>query len=132
MKLTMEDKKLIAETRKRLSKNPLLKKKVSVGSTLVTKNNKYFGVSLELSCSVGNCAEYSASSAMVANGETEIKKIVAIHHRKVIPPCGKCRELLYELNKKNLEAEVIVSEKEKVKLKELLPDRWQNVLRRSI
>jgi len=131
MKLTTEDISLISETRKRLAKNPFLKKKVSVGSTLMTKKGKkYYGVSLELSCDVGNCAEHSASTAMLADGETEIKKIVAIHHRKVIPPCGKCRELLYELNKKNLETEVIISEKEKVKLKELLPDRWQNVLKR--
>jgi len=131
MNLTAEDKKIIEETKKKLLKNPMLGKKVSVGSTLITKKGKrYFGVSLELYCGVGNCAEHAAASGMVADGETYIKTIVAVHKRKVIPPCGKCREFLYELNKKNLETEVIVSEKEKVKLKELLPDTWQKVLGR--
>ena len=62
---------------------------------------------------------------MISNGEKEIKKIVAITDKgKIIPPCGKCREMILQSCKKNKDTEVIISKIKKVKLKELLPYPW--------
>lgn len=94
-----------------------------VGSTLITGQGKSFsGVSLHLSCGIGFCAEHTAISQMVTQtNETIIKIIVAATKEDVLPPCGRCRELMNILDAKNSDTEVIISRNTKVKLKELLP-----------
>jgi cytidine deaminase len=42
----------------------------------------------------------------------------------VAPPCGRCRELIKQVNYENLKTEVMVSEDEIVTLGELLPHVW--------
>src|SRR3989344_488678 len=104
MNLTKEDKELIQK-----AKILVGKKKVSggfikeVGSVLITKNGEIFtGVNLDLSCGIGFCAEHSAISNMVTNtNETQIKTIVAFGKGKVMCPCGRCREMIELINKKN-------------------------------
>ena len=59
-------------------------------------------------CDLGFCAEHSAIANMILNGEYIIKKIVAVHKDKIYPPCGRCRELMYQLNRENREAEIIL------------------------
>lgn len=98
-----------------------------VGAALLAEDGKiYSGVSLHLSCGIGACAEHSAISEMVSKSDcTAIKTIVAFGGNKVLPPCGRCRELIMQINKGNLEnCEVIIFEDKKVKLKELLPEVW--------
>ena len=102
---------------------------VSAGSVaaaiLSEKNNIYTGVCIDAACSVGFCAEQSAIAEMVANGESIVKKIVAVNQRGVIyPPCGRCREFLSQLNSKNIFAEVLVETDKAVRLKELMPYNW--------
>lgn len=127
MKLTKEDKELIEKAKVLIGK-----KKVSggivkeVGSALRTKNSKIFtGVSLDLWCGIGFCAEHSAISNMISHSnETGIKTIVAFGD-KIMYPCGRCREMMELIDKKNrLHTEVIISKNKKVKLKELLPGEW--------
>jgi cytidine deaminase len=66
---------------------------------------------------------------MVKSGETEIAKIVAATAAgSVLPPCGRCREMLYQIDERNLEAEVIVGPTETVLLRDLLPRNWQNYI----
>jgi cytidine deaminase len=98
-----------------------------VGSALVTdKNNVYVGVSIDACCGIGFCGEHSAIASMVTNREYVIKKIVALTaNGKIIPPCGRCREMMYEINEKNIDTDVIISKTKTVKLKELLPHIWQ-------
>ena len=43
----------------------------------------------------------------------------------VLPPCGRCREFISQLNDKNIEAEVLINRKKSMKLKELLPYDWR-------
>ena len=43
---------------------------------------------------------------------------------RVIPPCGRCRELLSQIDHGNLEAEVAVTNDDTMTLRELLPMRW--------
>jgi cytidine deaminase len=98
-----------------------------VGSALLTdKGNIYIGVSIDSPCGIGFCAEQGAIAAMVTNGEFIIKKIVAItSDGRIIPPCGKCREMIYEMNSKNYNAEIMFTEGKIKRLKELLPNTWQ-------
>lgn len=130
MKLDKKDKALIKIAQKNLEKvRRVLKKKIgSVGSALITKKgNVYFGISADLMCSLGGCAERSSILSMLSNGETEIDAIVAVYKNKIYPPCGVCREMILQLNKKNLNANIIISNSKKVKLKILLPKRWQEI-----
>jgi cytidine deaminase len=98
-----------------------------VGSALVTKEGKIFtGVSMDLWCGIGFCAEHSAIANMISHSnETQITTIVAHNGRKIIYPCGRCRELmeLIDLRNRN-DTEVIIDKNYKVKLEELLPGTW--------
>jgi cytidine deaminase len=100
-----------------------------VGCALITdKGNIYFGVSIHASCGIGFCAEHSAIASMVTNGEYKIKKIVAVSSDgSILPPCGKCRELMYQINENNWNTEIIVEKNKTKKLKDLLPDPWQKI-----
>lgn len=71
---------------------------------------------------------------MVTAGEYEIKKVVAIWKGSngrfyVMPPRGRCREFIRQIDESNLEAEVILGRNESAKLKELLPfHKWPTPL----
>lgn len=98
-----------------------------VGCALVTEKGKIFsGVSLNLACGIGFCAEHTAISQMITQtDEMYIKTIVAVNNKGVIPPCGRCRELMHIMDSKNMETEIIIADDKKVKLKELLPFAWE-------
>lgn len=97
----------------------------SVAAALLTdKGNVYTGVCIDTPCSMGFCAEHAAAAAMVAAGESRIVKLVAWKEAEgPVPPCGRCRELLYQLNHENLACEVLLPGGVKT-LTQLLPDRW--------
>lgn len=137
MKLTEQDKELIEKAKEIIikSKPVNLFDTGDVGAALITpKGNIFQGVSLGFYCGIDSCGEYQAIGSMISNGEKEIKTIVAVWYdskRKryeIIPPCGKCREMIHELGKKNWNAEVIISKNKKVKLKSLLPYAWKGTL----
>ena len=98
-----------------------------VGCALITdKSNVYLGVCIDTSSSMGFCAEHNAIGSMVTAGETRIKKIVAVWKDKkkgvfVMHPCGRCREFMRQIDKRNMEAEVILGKNRVAKLKDLLP-----------
>jgi len=87
----------------------------------------FTGVNIDLWCGIGFCAEHSAIADMVSHSdEVEIKAIVAHDGSRVMPPCGRCRELMELIDMRNRDnTDVIISEGEKVKLKELLPCEWK-------
>ena len=99
-----------------------------VACALITNNDNVFtGVSVDLVCGLGNCAEYSAICEMVKHHETRIKMIVSIYEGgKIIPPCGRCRELITQVDINNADSLVILDTEKTVKLKELLPLIWNN------
>ncbi|MFH1073017.1 MAG: cytidine deaminase [Nanoarchaeota archaeon] len=98
-----------------------------VGCVLLTeKNNIFMGVSIHACCGVGFCAEHSAIAAMVLNQEYKIKKIVAVSgDGTVLPPCGRCREFMYQIDKANYDTDIIIEKNKTVKLRNLLPMIWQ-------
>jgi cytidine deaminase len=85
--------------------------------------NLYLGVCIDIGSGIGFCAEHSAIAAMITAGESRIAKIVAVWvEGGVIPPCGRCREFIHQVEAANLEGtEVILGEDRSVRLKELLP-----------
>ncbi|EFF63573.1 cytidine deaminase [Turicibacter sanguinis] len=99
----------------------------SVAAAILTKEGHiYTGVCIDTACSMGFCAEHSAAAAMITAGESEIVKMVAINKRgNILPPCGRCREFISQLNDANIEAEVLINRQRAVKLIDLLPYDWR-------
>ena len=99
----------------------------SVAAALLTNSGQiYTGICIETKCSMGFCAEHAAAAAMITAGESHVVKMVAINKRgNVLPPCGRCRYFISQLNDKNIEADVLINRKKSMKLKELLPYDWR-------
>ena len=128
MKLTNKDKELVNIARGILNPKKLYGGESGTTScALRTKKGKIFtGISLDLFCGIGFCAEHSAISNMISHSrEIEIEAIVAVQKRRPIAPCGRCRELIKLINKKNLKNTwIIISNNKKSKLNTLLPKDW--------
>ena len=99
-----------------------------VASTLLTNTgNTYSGVCIDTASGTGFCAEHSAIAAMVTAGEYRIAKIVAVWRDErdgklhVLPPCGRCREFIRQIDPANLDTDIVLGEKNVLKLKDLLP-----------
>lgn len=99
-----------------------------VACALEARNGKIFtGICIDLPCSIGLCAEQSAIAEMIKNGETEIKKIIAVFEDgSILPPCGRCREFIAQINDQNIKTQIIMPELKEALLQDLLPERWDN------
>ena len=100
-----------------------------VSAALVTGEGAlYLGVSLSAACGIGYCGETAAIAQMLTAGETRIAMIVAVSgDGKIMPPCGRCRELLYQIDRGNLETEILLEGGKSARLGDLLPQRWQDL-----
>jgi cytidine deaminase len=97
----------------------------TVGCALLSREgNLYTGVCVHLSCGLGFCAEAAAIADMLKAGETEIHKIVAASALDILPPCGRCREMMVQVDEGNFETRVILEDGGDVALAELLPHHW--------
>lgn len=96
-----------------------------VASALVTdKGNVYVGVCIDTASSMGFCAEHNAIGTMITNKESRIETIVAVDwNGKILPPCGRCREFIFQVNEENLKTRVILPGKV-WSLEDLLPEHW--------
>lgn len=96
---------------------------------LSTSGNLYLGVCIDMGSGIGFCAEHSAIAAMLTAGESRIAKVVAVWgENTVLPPCGRCRELMYEIDEANLEFTVVIlGENDTVRLRDLLPHPYHEV-----
>jgi cytidine deaminase len=106
-----------------------------VGSALVTDiGSRYAGVCIDTGCGTGFCAEHSAIAAMVTAGEYRIAKIVAVWRDGegvlyVVPPCGRCREFIRQIDPSNIDTEVVLSRDRLATVRELLPfNEWPSPL----
>ena len=99
-----------------------------VGSALITdKGNVYTGISIHAASGVGFCAEHSAVAEMLKHGESRIAKIIALDgDDRILPPCGRCRELIFQVNHKNNDSAVVLEGDKTMKIRDLLPERWQD------
>ena len=95
-----------------------------VGAAIQTRDgNVYTGVCIDLGSGLGFCAEVAAIAQMVTHRETWIDAVVAVTFEGVIPPCGRCRETMLQIDPRNIDCTVIVSESKDVRLRDLLPHR---------
>lgn len=103
----------------------------TVGCALLCKNGKvYTGVNCD--GIHGSCAEYITMGIAISAGEREFETIVAVHDKAdkfVIPPCGNCRQMLFEYCP---DIKVIVKDKNgelvKATARDLLPFAWEPVI----
>jgi cytidine deaminase len=73
---------------------------------------------------MGFCAEHSAIAAMVTANENKIVAITAVDwHGKVISPCGRCREFIFQINGNSADVDVVLHDRVAT-LSELLPEHW--------
>ena len=109
-----------------LRKDPIL-----VGAALIADNGCiYMGCNVSNDCTnIGFCSERVALGNAVVNGEREFKGVVIITNQKSIwPPCGACRQAMYQFCKDNPRDFEIISfavngKDHKIwSLDELLPD----------
>ena len=99
---------------------------VSVGEVsaalITTAGNIYTGICIVVPCGMGFCAEHSAIADMLKHGESKIEYIVAVRDEKIIPPCGRCRELMRQIDEYNYSnTKVIIDSEEHILLRDLLP-----------
>jgi cytidine deaminase len=106
-----------------------------VGAALVTSaGSRYLGVCIDTGSGTGFCAEHSAIAAMVTAGEYRIARIVAVWRDEqgvlyVMPPCGRCREFIRQIDEANIDAEVILGRDRSARLRDLLPfNEWPDPL----
>lgn len=88
----------------------------------------YVGVCVDGACTLGICAERNAIFNMITNGESVIKRVVAVGwDGKVMPPCGACRELMSQVMPGDYKGIEILLDYEKgkvVSLGSLTPEWW--------
>jgi cytidine deaminase len=91
-----------------------------------TEGNRYLGVCIDTGSGTGFCAEHAAVAAMVTAREYRVARIVAVWRDEtgrsyVLPPCGRCREFIRQIDEFNLNTEVVLDRNRSVRLRELLP-----------
>lgn len=98
----------------------------SVGAALLTSGgNVYTGICIDLACGLGFCAEVAAVAEMLKARESHVVAVVAVDEADaVIPPCGRCRETLAQLDARNLDTRVLLPGSRELPLRALLPDPW--------
>ena len=107
----------------------------NVGSTLITDaGNLYSGVCIDTGSGTGFCAEHAAIAAMVTAREYRIARIVAVWRSDadelhVLPPCGRCREFIRQIDYGNIDTEVVLGRTTSAPLRDLLPfHEWPDPL----
>ena len=88
----------------------------------------YTGVCVDTCSTLGICAERSAIFQMLAAGEHEIRRVLAVLPDGTSgPPCGACRELMVQLMPETYKDIEIMANRETgeiIKLGELTPRWW--------
>ena len=93
-----------------------------VAAALISrKGHVYTGICLDTACSLGFCAEHAAIAEMLKARESEIDTIVAVCGSEIVPPCGRCRELIRQINTANIRTRFIIALGRVATLSELLP-----------
>ena len=97
----------------------------TVASAIISGlGNTYTGVNVDFECGIGFCAEHAAVAEMLKQRESKISLVVAVNHRgEVLPPCGRCREMIWQLDPSNRETLVVLAGDWALPLRELLPYR---------
>lgn len=88
----------------------------------------YAGICVDSACSLGVCAERNAIFNMITNGESGLKRVIAINWEgRAMAPCGSCRELMAQLmpeSYKDVEIMMDYENNRVMTLGELTPQWW--------
>jgi cytidine deaminase len=126
--MTVSDADLISRARAVLNPRRLSPsvEVAGVGSALVTSTGVvHVGVCIDAECGIGFCAEHAAVASMITHGESQIRTIVAVDwDGTVLPPCGRCRELICQVDPQNVETRILLPAGRIMTLRQLLPDHW--------
>jgi cytidine deaminase len=97
----------------------------TVGAAIRTaQGNIYTGICIDLACGLGFCAEAAAVAEMLKHRETQIISVAAVGDEGILSPCGRCREMIAQVDRRNLNCRVLLPEGKSTTLAELLPDHW--------
>ena len=127
--ITAQDRLLVQAAIEVIAKN-YQEERHTVGAAILCASGKiYAGVNVE-SCGYGPCAEPIAIGTAISQGERDFMTIVAVGgwnpRYPLLPPCGNCRQLLWDYER---EAMVLLDKDGtviKVKIGDLLPFAYQN------
>ena len=94
-----------------------------VAAALVSASGRvYTGVCVDTACGMGFCAEHAAVAEMLKGRESVIALIVAVSAATgILAPCGRCRELMWQVDARNHATRVVIGPGRAVTLAELLP-----------
>jgi cytidine deaminase len=94
-----------------------------VGAAVLADSGAVFtGICIEATCGIGFCAEHAAIAEMLKAGRTRIVAIVAVcEDGRVLPPCGRCRELIRQVDSANWNTRVVLPDNIIATLGDLLP-----------
>jgi cytidine deaminase len=90
-------------------------------AVLSASGRVYTGICIDTACSMGFCAEHAAVAEMLKARESQIAMVVAVGDSGVVIPCGRCRELMWQVDPRNRATRIIVAPGQVVTLAELLP-----------
>ncbi len=137
----ISDDALIARARATLKPrriNPAIDVGGVAAALLSGSGQVYIGVCIDASCSLGFCAEHAAIANMLSHGEDVIDTIVAVKgDGYVLPPCGRCREFIYQLDPEHGKTRVLLGARAGsgaeggivVKtIRSLMPDYWRDAI----
>lgn len=100
-----------------------------VGAAILTSaGNVYSSICIDMSSGIGFCAEHADATEMLKDSESHVVAMLAVRYNgKVLPPCGRCREMIAQCDIRNREALVYVAADVTQTLEELLPHNWIDV-----
>ena len=135
LKLNADDKELVEKTQSLIRKRHSDISGVSAGLR-TGRGSEFYGLCVDAKTStVGMCAEFTAIGSMLTNGENSIRTMVAIGYKgrgryRILPPCGKCRDLAREFGDPYVILQKGKSFREtgKVRLSDLVPAPWNEYL----
>lgn len=95
----------------------------TVAAALLTASGQVFtGICIDARCSLGFCAEHAAIAEMLKHRQTRILALVAVRASgEILPPCGRCRELIRQVDPGNWATEILVAEGRIETLSALMP-----------
>ena len=127
----MENNELISLAKQKIRPkkiNSRIKLAEAVCVALSLKGNVYYAYSLQASCGLGCCAEQFVIGEMLKNDEYIISKLVVLDKLgNILPPCGKCCELITQISSENKKTQVVLAETQSIELNKVFPIDWKEI-----
>ncbi|KAL4905426.1 hypothetical protein BDW74DRAFT_184984 [Aspergillus multicolor] len=125
MALTPEEAALVEIAIETINNIPISEDHSVASAAMASDGRIFIGVNV-YHFTGGPCAELVVLGVAAAAGATQLTRIVAVgnNHRGVLSPCGRCRQVLLDLQP---DIRVIVGQKDKersVPIAELLPSSY--------